>query len=527
MGLKRHSLFALTSLALTLESARAEVPDFLEPDYSEAVLSFNDRQYRKAIQQLDQLLKKNPEVVEFLELKALSLKATQNDADAVGIYERLIESRKKSGAKEKDLAPYHFELGMILTRQKKTAEARSHFEFSVREEFNLAPAHLYLGLDAFNTGRWGDAERHFKGVLSERVADLAPLAYFYLGQTYMRLEFPSGATSNLVSARDAARRVIENSSSSADIQKMAQSIFDATSKALAPYDRGQMFGYVGTISGYDSNILLAPSTVSSAAQTSGNSTLKQTLMAGVGYASSSLAMFQYVPSIRVSTNLNTSEDAATSQFVTNSASLYLTGLPLSRFSFGAKLEGVVMFRKETDPSLYRIFSQSGSLGPFFRYQATRSYLWGLEYTLEPRSYADDPSGDQARSGTGDQLRTYLQNERGSRYFNPTYVFRLGSDGARGAEWASHSIGGDLSNAFHLSEKVDLNLSLSYSYQTYDARPSGKRVDKNYLGQFSASWRWRPKWTFLASATQTQNDSNVPDTYSYSRLETGLGVTYSF
>ena len=68
----------LTSVSLFMSSATAEVPTQLEPEYAEAVLAFNGKQYGRALKILDELIKLSPRSVEFLEMKALALKVTQD-----------------------------------------------------------------------------------------------------------------------------------------------------------------------------------------------------------------------------------------------------------------------------------------------------------------------------------------------------------------------------------------------------------------------------------------------------------------
>ncbi len=512
-------------------SARAEVPDNLEPDYAEAVLAFNARDYAKTLERLNSLLKDHPEVNEFLELKALSLRATQNDADAAQIYRQLVANKTREGRPPAELAPYHFELAMILTRQKKPEEAKPSFEFSIANGFNVAPSHLYTGLGAFNAGRWAEAEGHFQGVLSEKLRDLKPVAHFYLGQTYMRLEYPAGATASLVEARRASRSLLDDADTDPETRKVAQQIFDATEASLAPYDKGQFFGYVGTLSGYDSNVLYVPSTGSSAAYTTGKASMKQTLMVGGGYASSSMRALQFVPSLKSNIGYNFNKDSQGYQFATTVASFYVTRNPVAPFSFGVKVDASIVFKNDVDADtgkgVYRPYSRSASLGPYFRYQVSRGLQLSLEMTGEPKKYLDDPYTTQRRSGSGYAVRGYLASDSGSRFWNPTGSFRYAKDNAEGTEYLSSTVGADLMDVVHWSDKVDLTATASFYRQAFPLHSVSERRDVNLAVQLGASWKWKPRWTVLGNLGFTRNNSNFETVYSYNKAEFGGGITYSF
>jgi tetratricopeptide (TPR) repeat protein len=165
-------------LGAAASTARAEIPDQLEPAYLEAVISFNAKDYRRTLQQLNELIKTDPKVDEFLELKALTLKSAQNDPEAIKTYAQLIKNKKAEKRAPAELAPYHFELGMILTRQKKPELARQYFEYSARNGFNVAPARLYMGMSDFNAAKWADAEENFTKVMGTGAVELEPVAYF-------------------------------------------------------------------------------------------------------------------------------------------------------------------------------------------------------------------------------------------------------------------------------------------------------------------------------------------------------------
>lgn len=528
------SLGILFFIWITTPAAHAEVPDALEPEYSEAVIAYNAKDYRKAIGFLDPLILKSPQVSEFLELKALSLKASQNDPESAKVYAALIQNKRKEKRPESELAPYQFELAMILQRTKRFDLSRRYFESALEQNFNPGVCHMYLGMAAFNSGEWQSAERHFNGVVASETNELKPAAYFYLGQAYTKMEYPSGATQNFVNARNSSRAAIDSEGSDPESRKIAQQIFISTEQALAPYDRGQLFGHAGILTGYDSNVAAIPSTVTSAAETSGKATIKNTLLAGVGYASSSLGAFQFVPSYKGSIDYNLNKDARASQFATNVVSLYVTRSPLARLSYGMKLEGDLQFKNDVDPATkagtYRIYSKGGSFGPYLRYEAAKRVLLSLEFTINPVKYdqdSTDPNSDQRRSGTGSALRLAIQNDQGTKYFNPTAALQLSSTGSQGREYDAGEMALAASNFMRFSEKLDVSPGLNYSRSSYSKRSSGERKDKLFNFQVVGSYKIKPKWTILGNLDYTTNSSTVEATYSYNRVSMASGITYSF
>lgn len=289
----------------------AEIPGPLEPEYSEAVLAYNAKDYESALKILNQLLQKAPELPEALELKALTLRTKKDDVASVETYQKLIEVKKKENRPPKEIAPYQFELGLIKYREKKIAEAKQHFEYSLREGFNDGVCYLYLGLFAFQSGDWNSAGKNFKGVLSSNADDLKPAAHFYLAQTFLKTEYPTGATQSLIAARNTSEALMENRDTSEDAKKVASQIHEATRKALEPFDHGQFFANAGLLMGYDSNVLAVPSSVSASAAALGRGSVKTTLVGGAGYTTSPLKQFQIVPSYKGSANRNWSEDTKT------------------------------------------------------------------------------------------------------------------------------------------------------------------------------------------------------------------------
>lgn len=531
---KRRIWIAFACLHLTAIAplARGEVPDALEPDYSEAVLAYKAGELKKASELLEALIPKAPGTMEFLELKALVMRASNDDAGAQKVYLALIQAKKREKRPDSELAPYYFDMALLLHRSGKIPMAGNYFKAALKHGFNAGVCHMYLGMSAFGGGDWGNAESHFERVLASDTAALKPSAYLYLGQAQLKLKYASGATRNFVEARAAARSVLDSTSSDSESRKMAEQVHASTEKALAPYDSGQLFAHLGLTSGYDSNVLAIPSTSTSSAEASGKSTVKSTLVAGVGYASSSLKAFQFVPSYKGSFNYNMNRMSRSAEFVNNIASLYLNVNPLSRFGFGLKLEGALTFKNDvdtsTDKATFRIYSKTAAIGPYLRFQPSRQWLTGAELSGEPRSYDQDPdSGELRRSGLGTSLRLWAQMDRGARYLNPGASFKLISDDTNGSEYRMQGYALELSNALRFTDRFSVSAAFSHGGSFYKDRSSGARIDRALGLQGVGTFKLKPKWTLLANVELNRNSSNLVDLYEYDRTAFGGGVTYSF
>jgi hypothetical protein len=347
----------------------------------------------------------------------------------------------------------------------------------------------------------------------------------------MKMDYPGGGTRSFKEAMNTSKRLLDSKDTDAETRKMAQSLHDTTEKALAPFGRSRWYGFVGTTSAYDTNILLIPSTTSGSAETSGKATLKQSLILGGGYVSSALGFVQFAPSLRSSVNSNFNKDSQGSQFATNTLSVYVNRGPLDRTSYGLRLEGTLTFKNDVDPETksgtFRSYSKGGVAGAYVRHELAKKVLASFEGSIQPTTYENDPDGDQHRGGTGYELKAGIANDRGDRWWNPSASVRYGSDGATGKEYSSTAIGGEVQNSMSLGPMTELTGVGSFSMQKYPKRPAGERKDTTLGASARLNWKWKPQWTVLGSLIYTRNGSNFDSQYSYSRMEFSGGVTYSF
>lgn len=528
----RKALICFLSCAISV-SAWATLPNELEPDYFDAVLSYNARDYSKTMEQLNALLKNNPDVTELWELKALVSRVTQNDIEAMKTYAKLIEAKRKQGAPEADLAAYHFELGLLFYKMKKPDQAIRYFEFSEKYSFNGGASNLYIGILSFQKGLWEKSEKAFEKVLSSSAEDLKPVGYFYLGQTYIKSGYATGATQNFIAAKDAAQAIIDDPNATDESKKISTQILDATTKALSPFSKGQFFASLSLSTGYDSNVLAIPSVVDASSITTGTTSFSETGSLSFGYATSSLKRIQFVPSFRGSYPYLFNRKLKSSEYPGSTASLYINHKPLSRFSFGLKGDVTVTFKNDvntvTNQGIYRLYTTAYSFGPYARYEIKKRVVLSLETFLQPISYNQDAASGSTsrRSGSGYLARLSAQNDRGTRFFNPGVSLKREVAEADGKDYRTTTHKFEMNNDFHLNSRLNANIAAGLAQTKYPDRTSGIREDKTYTVDLTSVYKWKPKWSFLGNFNLIKNSSNLESAYSYNRFLAGAGISYQF
>lgn len=531
---KYKSRFFLTGMSLaiclTAPTSFATVPEALEPDYAEAVLAYNGKNYDRALQVLNELLKQSPDTSEFLELKALTLKTADKPQESAQVYTDLIKAKAKEGKPPKESAPYYFELGIINFKDKKHGPAKDHLQEAIKYDFNTGAAHFFIGMMEFKDGNWSASKEHFNGVLSSNAQDLKPASHFYLAQTNFKLKNASAATQHFNSAISLSDDVIADEKAPKETKQVAIQIRDASKKALAPLDKSQFFGNVALLTAYDSNVLTLPTSVDTSA--TGKSSVKEMLQFGLGYMTSPVKTIQLVPNYRGAFNYNFNRNTRSGEYFSNFLSLYVNRKPLNPFTYGLKLEGAYTFQNsvdpETDKGTFRPYSITASIGPYFKTQLSASTQLGGEIFGGPQNYKQDSStsSDSRRTGFLTQGRIYVQNDSGSRIWNPTLSFAVSVNNTRGSEYRSKGWTVGLSDQLYLGSDLKLVINTSYAKADYNVRSAGPRNDKTYAVQIASSYKLSRRFTLLSDASYTTNQSNIPDTYAYNRYVFSAGLSWS-
>lgn len=511
--------------------ATAEIANEIEPDYAEAVLEYNAQKYENTLKLLNEIQKKAPKTVEVLELKAITLKAMKNEKGAADVYRDLVQLKTKEGKDKKEIAPYAFELGVIRYNEKNWKQAEQYLNYSAKNGFNVDVSRFYLGLIQSQTQNWVSAEANFKETLSGKVDELKPAAHYYLAQVYFKLGYSADGFGNLIDAKKTAQIFIDRQDVQPESKKMAEQVRQAADATLLPFDKSQMFMNFTFLLGYDSNVLLVPSEGSSSSSASGKSTLKSLLSAGIGYATSPLATFQYVPSLRFNLNKNFNGESYSGEFADTTLSLYITKDVLAPISLGLKTEGTFVFQTQADAltaaKQYHLYNNTILLAPYMKWDASKAWSLGGEigYRLTNFSGEETVSESMKRSGSAVILKLSAQSKAARTYFNPTYSLRTEFISTDGTEYDATLMGLQLLNTIKF-EKVDFSQVLTIDRTTYGTS-STDRSDTLMMLTLQATKKIGPRWALIAAADYSTNSSSDATSYSYSRYTLNAGVGYSF
>jgi hypothetical protein len=519
-------------MILTLGTlARAEVPSALEPQYAEAVLSYNEKDYAKTVSALNALIAQEPGVFEFLELKALTLKAMK-DPHAIDAYGSLIKLKTAAKGAPKELATYHFELGQLYFDKGDYAHARESLTYAMKMGVNVYPSHYFLALIHFKSGEWEQAEAEFRQVLRGDVDDLKPSAHFYIGEIALQTGYAPGATKSFFAARTQAKAELDSTETVPETRKMAQQVYDQADAGLKPFSSSKWFGNATLLTGYDSNVLSVPSSQVSTGTGTGIRSVKETLQAGLGYMTSPLNTVQWVPSYKGSFNYNFNENVRDGQFISHDVSLYATKGALDATSWGLKLEGVFVFQDQVDPATnkgtFKPYSLVGSVGPYYRTEIARKTLLGGEIDVQPGRNYLDPSVPDAfkRSGIEYLAKFYLKKDSGNRWWNPGASVGFDVNSTTGSEYESKGLTFGVADALHLGDSTNVNLSVDFSPVSFAQRLGDPRYDKMVALDANLSQKLTEKCSLVGDVQYIDNLSNITDVYQYTRLVVSAGLGYS-
>ena len=487
-----------------------------EADYSEAVFAFNNKNYDQTLLTLDALLKRAPGHVEALELKALTLKTAGKDVKAKETYEKLLTLKQG-----KETAPYHFELGVIAYRTKKIVDARQHLFQSIQMGFNVGMSQFFLGSAEFQAGHPKLAKPYFKAALQDTPDEIQVASHYYLGIIHSQLGYTSGATHQLLEARDMARTLPDNA--------LAKDIGQAAEKTLAPFDQSQWFGNVSLLTQFDGNVSLVSPNVT-ADEASGKSSMKANLAAGFGKVGSPMSLIQYAASYRMAYNHNFNPAARDYEFFSNIPSLYLTYDPLAATSFGLKAEGNYTFQNHTDSasgsSTFRPYSMSIEVGPYLRREIYERTQVTAEVNYRPQTFNQDPPvGVTRRSGYVILPRLSVKYDSESDYFNPLGSIGYEMNQAQGTDQRYKTLAIDFANTFKLPHQHFVTVSMDLALSHYAERLP---VRSDTTVSFRASWIKEifTHWSLVGDVGYSTNSSTSAEIFSYKKPAVSLGLSYT-
>lgn len=509
--------------------ALGSIPSDIEPVYSSAVLSFHTKDYSGSLRLLEQVLSRYPNQSEATELKALSLKALGKTNEAIPLMKSLL-SRKNMAADEE--SAYKFELGTLYFGQKAYPEALPLLQDSIRRKFNVGASHYFLGSIDYFEKRNESSEAHFQAVMDGGSPELKAPAHLYLAELSNIASDRASTVFHYYRARELATKQLSDPALQAEGNELAKQIMASVDRVVSILDKGTAFFGIGTLSGYDSNVLFIPSGSSSPAEgPSGRGSLRQFLNAEAGYSSSPLKKFQFTPVVRSSWNYNFNREVAAGQFFSNDLSVVVAYKPLSPMSAGLRIGAVGSFRFTLDPDTgvqrYRTYSLLGAVAPYVKVALGGRWTLLTSLNLSPqRFFLDSQTTSQFQKSGADYAAEFLlRQDRSHSLWNPSVALRGNIHYTKGTEFRGKGLELELANLFFLSEKTAVSVFTLLGSSSFKDRPDGPRFDVNLSAGTGVSYRVSQPVTLFGNFELQKNKSNVALPYEFSRFVLNLGATY--
>lgn len=503
------------------------VPLSMEPDYAEAILAFHDKNYREVLRLLSPLVAKAAESEELLELAALAFKSLGMEKKSEAMYTRILDVLKARGAPAKEMAPYEFELGVLHFRSKRWADAAPLFRNSVAQEFNEVPASFFLGVVAMEQKEWGEAEESFSRVSKSLNTDLRLTSHLYLAQVHAATNAQSRMVRDYISARSEAQAELDKRGVPAAEKATAQNVFNQAIKALRPLKSSRFFGNLGLVTSYDTNVFSDASSIVASGGTK-KATLKQSVLASLGYATPLLADWQVAATYRGSANKNFAAGTADAQFIQNDVTLAVNHSPLEETAFGLRVTGSALFQYLTASSRYEPYLMQVGAGPYIRRYLGDGWSLGAQGSFLIRNQNTDASLVETfhRSGTEPEVRVSLQKDSRATFFNPGIELTASLRNTKGTEFRSKFVQVDLTNSSYLSPAVQIVTGVAGALTLYGVRPDGPRQDTSLTLRLGTSLRLFSDFYFIGDV-QWINNATAVTAYEYQRTVGSAGVTYNF
>ncbi|MBI3544721.1 MAG: hypothetical protein HY075_15735 [Deltaproteobacteria bacterium] len=527
MKLRFQLCFALS--VILAAPAFAAVNGDIEVALTMASIEYQAKNYPKCRQMVSDLLKRDPDNVGARELLALSQRGMNDDEGAAATYGKLLK-----GADPAKAAAYHFEMAMIRYKQKKSAEAKSHFQYAANAGFNGGTSNFYLGIMEFNAKAWKKARHHLTASLTYNDGkSMTPITRYYLANTYAQLGKTEAALHSYHEVDDTVAERMGNSG----IDDTTKGIRTNALKELKALDKGQRYASLTLMQQWDSNVQTNPTEVANPVATASQRSAKSVLSVAAGYTSSPAKKIQVTPSFSYSTNYNYNYLARNFNFMSFTPALFAIYKPYARLSGGIKADGIFSMQNMLDPDestqhlKYRPFSLTGDVGPIVKYELTpRINVAGELYWRPKHFYLDPATGDSRRSGGGVAGKLTSEFVSGYAWWNPSVYVGYEWDHPSGKTFRSYALSGGVADTVSVTEKFLLTGSvdiISTDYNESGSTSQGKRDDLNMVFKVAGSYPIVDKWTASGDVSYTQNDSSISTIYKYERWTGELGATYSF
>lgn len=516
-----------------LSTAEAAIRDVLEPMIAELTLAFKSGDYPSTLKMAEEILSKDPNVIPALEFRAMALRASGRTEEASKAYLELVKKRWKESSDRAAVAPYYFELGNLRFKEGKLDDAKFYLGYALQWNFNPTVCRFFLGNIAIQQKDFGEAGTHFSEVAASDLTELKPPSEFFLAQVAFKRRKAGLAVAHMRRARELSQAVLDDPASTDESRSVAKKLLEAADKAMASLDKSSLFGNVSLITAYDTNVLSVPTSQSTSTESTGNGSLKETVMAAVGYATSPMSKVQLIPSYRLSYNYNFNKDTRTGSFLTQTASMLANVDALAAMSWGAKVDGTLTFQNQpestTGNSLYKPYALSGAIGPFVKWDLESMLTLTADLTWQPqKNYLDTSVAESSRrSGNEGVARVGARWDRAEGFLNPGVTVTYDLNRSNGTEYRSKTVGVTFNDSIYVGEDLTLTPTLSFSSVRFAERASGERQDKLWVADLSGAYKISSVFSALGGVQTMRNISNVPETYEFNRTQVSGGISYSF
>ena len=350
------------------------------------------------------------------------------------------------------------------------------------------------------------------------------IAQYYVSICYFKLYLSTRGVQELIEARDLAAKVIKKDENNVN----GKNIYDATEKMLAPFSNGQWFGNASFSTQYDSKIQQLPTGVSNTVGASNTSTLKENVLAGLGYMSAPANPIQAVVGYRGSFNKNFNSDTKNFEYFTNNASLFLNYRSLAKTTYGIKGETNFVFQNsQIDPTNsasdyeFQKFNLTLGGGAYIRHQLSRYWRADMETNYRNQKYYT--SNDQ--SGKNLNASFSARGIAGERFVNPGFSMIYEQNKANGVDFHYNAYGLGVNNSMNFPALLTLTQGLDLLYSEYTKSTTGRK-DTNISLRLGALKFISPKISVMGDVNYIKNISTLSSSYTYNRFMTSIGIGFT-
>ena len=242
-------LLIVLLLALSAKASSASLPIEYENQFAAISALIQSKRLDAASDRIERLIEEAGKFPEVLELQALILGAQGSMAEAMKIYEQLIELRASDGVVA--VAPYHYELAVAAFKKEEFSSAQAHFIESIKGRFNTDCSNLYLGRIRLREGNFEQARDHFANALETQSPEILLPARLYLAHSETKLNNRLAAQRNYAAAFDITTAILSDGGAEPSTQKLATDALKQMKQLSAGTVGSTVVSNVGIYGTYD------------------------------------------------------------------------------------------------------------------------------------------------------------------------------------------------------------------------------------------------------------------------------------